>query len=279
MKVLLTTTLLLFVMSLVAQDFQGKATYKTHRKNSFKIKSINGSSSNDKFQKEMEEKMKKMFQKTFILNFTKEESTYKQEATLKAPQPQANGLSFVSFGGGSDNSILYKNIKENSYVNKTDIMGKAFLIKDDLKNLDWELTSETKNIGTYTCYKATYSVEAEKTSMKMADNQLKQTKEKYTKTTTAWFTMQIPVSNGPENYGGLPGLILEINDGKLTIVCTEIILNPKSKIKIEVPEKGKKVNQKKFDEIQEKKSKEMMERFSSKRGSGNGNTIEINIGG
>ncbi|TXD46393.1 GLPGLI family protein [Polaribacter sp. IC073] len=279
MKLIITITLLLFVLSLVAQDFQGKATYKTHRKNSFKIKSINGSSSNDKFQKEMEEKMKKMFQKTYTLNFTKQESIYKQEATLKTPQPQAGGINVLSFGGGGNNSILYKNSKEKTYVHQTDIMGKAFLIKDKLKQLDWELTSETKNIGIYTCYKAVYSVAVDKVRMKMVNNELKQTKEKVNKTTTAWFTMQIPVSNGPDSFGGLPGLILEINDGSLTIVCTEVILNPKEKIFIEIPKKGKKVNQRKFDEIQEEKSKEMMERFRSKRGTSKGNTIEINFGG
>jgi GLPGLI family protein len=28
--------------------------------------------------------------------------------------------------------------------------------------------------------------------------------------TTAWYTPQIPVSNGPRNYHGLPGLIMEV---------------------------------------------------------------------
>jgi GLPGLI family protein len=33
-------------------------------------------------------------------------------------------------------------------------------------------------------------------------------------TITAWYT-EIQVNQGPENYWGLPGLILEINDGEL----------------------------------------------------------------
>jgi GLPGLI family protein len=36
-------------------------------------------------------------------------------------------------------------------------------------------------------------------------------------TITAWYTPEIPVSQGPEGYWGLPGLILEVNDGKTTI--------------------------------------------------------------
>jgi GLPGLI family protein len=37
-------------------------------------------------------------------------------------------------------------------------------------------------------------------------------------TITAWYTPEIP-NQGPENYWGLPGLILEINDGKTVILC------------------------------------------------------------
>ena len=32
-------------------------------------------------------------------------------------------------------------------------------------------------------------------------------------TITAWYTLDIPVNNGPSRYHGLPGLILEVNDG------------------------------------------------------------------
>jgi GLPGLI family protein len=48
-------------------------------------------------------------------------------------------------------------------------------------------------------------------------------------TITAWYTPEIPVNQGPENYWGLPGLILEINDGKTVILCSKIVLNPKEK--------------------------------------------------
>jgi GLPGLI family protein len=36
----------------------------------------------------------------------------------------------------------------------------------------------------------------------------------------------------------LPGLILEVNDGR-TVVCVKVILNPKVKTDIKAPTKGK----------------------------------------
>ena len=94
---------------------------------------------------------------------------------------------------------------------------------------------------------------------------------------TAWYTPQIPVSTGPGNYHGLPGLILEVNDGTETVVCNKIILNPKDDIDISEPKKGKEVTQSEFDEIMKKKMKEMEDRYNSERR--DGNEIEIKIGG
>ena len=110
--------------------------------------------------------------------------------------------------------------------------------------------------------------------MKMVNGESKEETTKKMQTTTAWYTLDIPVSNGPRQYGGLPGLILEINDGNQTIVCTEIVLNPKDKPNIKEPEKGKVVNREKFEEISRKKTKEMMENFQ-----GRGGGMQIRIGG
>jgi hypothetical protein len=56
-------------------------------------------------------------------------------------------------------------------------------------------------------------------------------------------------------------------------------LNPSEKITIEEPEKGKIVNQTDFDKIREEKTKEMMERFSSRQGVDLGNGINIKMSG
>ena len=279
MKLLMLKTFMLSCLisgSMFAQDFSGRATYKTHRKSSFELDSTT-IAANPGIQEQMEAQMRKMFQKTFTLDFTKSESMYKEEQELDAPKgPSANGgVMVMVMGGDGSSDILYKNIKEKRMANKTDLMGKIFLIKDNLVSYDWELTGETKNIGNYTCYKAVFEKEEESVEINMIDGEVKEEKGMKKRTLVAWYTTDVPISNGPNNYGGLPGLILEVNDGDLTIVCSEIILNPKEVKEIKEPTKGKIVTRKKFAEISLEKTKEMMNRYRSRDGKG----IEIKIGG
>jgi GLPGLI family protein len=78
---------------------------------------------------------------------------------------------------------------------------------------------------------------------------------------TAWYTPQIPVNNGPGEYWGLPGLILEVNADRTTILCSKIVMNPKEREEIKVPSKGKEVTKKEYNDIMKKKIAEMREMF------------------
>jgi len=279
MKLLMLKTFMLSCLisgSMFAQDFSGRATYKTHQKSSFKLDSTT-IAANPGIQEQMEAQMRKMFQKTFTLDFTKLESMYKEEQELDAPKgPSANsGVMVMVMGGDGSSDILYKNISQNRMAHKTELMGKVFLIKDNLEAYDWKLTGEAKNIGNYSCYKAVYEKEEEDIQIDMIDGEVKEEKVTKKRTLVAWYTPDVPISNGPSNYGGLPGLILEVNDGDQTIVCSEIILNPKEVKEIKEPTKGKVVTRKEFSKISLEKTKEMMNRYRSRDGKG----IEIKIGG
>ncbi|WBX76058.1 GLPGLI family protein [Tenacibaculum ovolyticum] len=262
--------------TIYAQNFQGKATYKTFRKVDFKMGEEKGGPKSD-MQKKIQEQLRKQFQQTYTLNFNKSKSTYTQNKKLSAPHTNSGRFKIMTMGSGAD--VLYKNIATKKYVNKTEISGKRFLIKDELEDFGWKISGETKNIGNYTCYKATKSKEEERTSFSMTDGKQEERKEKVIIETVAWYTPQVPISNGPEGYWGLPGLILEIQEGKQTIVCSEIVLNTSGKIQIKEPLKGKKVTQEKFDEIMSEHSKEMIERFKSKRKNKDGNSFSIQIQG
>ena len=266
---LVVFTIVLVGLKAEAQDFQGVATYKSHRKVDLKLE--DKKSKNPELEAQIQEQLREQFQQEYTLKFNKKESLYKKNEKLSKPNPMAGGIK-ITVNDGSD--LLYKNIKENRFTNQTEIFGKQFLIKDKLQDRKWELADETKNIGEYTCFKATYTEEYTAQTITSEGEMESVTKER---TTTAWYTPQLPISNGPAEFSGLPGLILEINDGELTLVCTKIIINPSEKVEIEEPTKGKEVSQDEFDDIMEKKNKEMMDQFQSRRK--DGDNVIIKIGG
>lgn len=216
----------------------------------------------------MMEKMKKAFEKTYILSFTNFESVYQEEEKLNAPKPSSGGINVeVAFSGGN-RSKYYKNLKAKKYLEETDIFDKEFLIEDDLEVFNWIMVDEQKMIGNYKCYKAQIVIPVSEEDKKEFEEFKKKQEEGKTnffipsepkdRIIEAWYTLDIPIPNGPRKYWGLPGLILELHEGDTTLLCSKIILNPKEKIEIKIPKTGKKVSQTEFDEIEEKKLKSMM---------------------
>ena len=271
-----------FVTTIImAQEFQGKAIYKTSRKIDIQLDSTQVNSEQHQLMMDM---LKKQFQKTYILSFNREASTYKEDEELEAPQPAGVELMVINTGGAD---LLYKNLKENRYTNQNESFSKLFLIKDKLEEHDWELTNEKKFIGEYECFKATKIREVEVVQSGISingdrdlDAEVGEEPEMKKVTVTAWYTPQIPISNGPANYHGLPGLILEVNDGTTTMICSKIILNPEKQLDIEEPKKGKEISQEEYDAIMDKKVKEMQERMKSNWNEDRrGENVEIRIGG
>lgn len=259
MKVLATIICLFIVEALLGQDFQGIATYRASQQVSIKQDSTKF---NDAQFRELQEQLRKQFDNEYTLKFNKKESLYNMEEQLKLDDPKTTGNTTIMVVGHGGKKPLYKNIAEKIYIKEEDLMGKSFLVKDSLKQPEWKLENEQKKIGNYTCFKATWTREEEITRY---DPETGATKEIIEKTTTAWYTPEIPVSHGPKLFWGLPGLILEIQEDKFSLLCTGIVLNPTEKFNIEIPKKGKEMDQASYDKIQEEKTKEMMEQFSKGR--------------
>jgi len=274
---IVTVLILAITTNVMAQDFQGIATYKSQRK--FDIK-LDSTQMNTEMQERMMAMMKKQFEKTHILTFNKEESIFKEDEQLEAPQRQGMVMVMVETGGSD---VMYKNTKEKRYTNQNESFSKLFLIEDKLEEINWELGSETKNIGDYTCYKATFKREIEVRQSGISingDKDLDEDAEPEIKeiTVTAWYAPEIPVSAGPSEYHGLPGLILEVTDGTTTMLCSKVVLNPEKTVAIKEPTKGKKITQEKYDAMMEKKMQEMNERMRNNRERGEGHNVEIRIG-
>ena len=303
MKRLLYTSLFLlaFITSHSQKDFQGMAIYESKTSTSdIKSRFEGNKEITPEMQKMIEERMKKMFEKTFILNFDKSASIYKEEEKLDAPgQGQQGGFRMMSsmMGGGG---TYYKNVKGKNYTVDKEFMGKEFLVKDSLPKLNWKMESETKMIGGYNCFKATavrpvsqsdfrnFRPKKEKENKDVKKEEVKKDdKEKKTNfmddfdmpkeiTITAWYTPEIPVNQGPESYWGLPGLILEVNDGKTVILCSKIVLNSKDKVEIKAATNGKVISQKEYDETVVKKMQEMREMYDGK--GNDGRRMEMRMG-
>jgi len=251
MKILLYLSLaltLFFTSFLSAQDFKGIATYKSQRKMDIEMDSTQ---MNSDMHQQMMAMLKKQFEKEYTLKFNAGESLYKEVENLDKPSGMGSGGMQVIIAGNGDGDVLYKNSKENRYANQSDLFGKIFLIKDALDQPDWQLEKETKNIGEYTCFKATFKrMTTMPTTMTMRINSDEEPEEsepeETEQTVTAWYTLQIPVKHGPGNYSGLPGLILEVNDGSESILCSKIGLSPTNGVNIEDLKKGKIFTQEKF---------------------------------
>ena len=280
MNKVLCVFLFLFSTSISSQDFQGQAFYKTQTAMDF---GSWGDRMSAEQKKAMKERMKPFLEPVYILTFDKTKSIYKQEETLDAPGGGGGrgwGRMMSSTGGP-----VFKDISSKKSLESREFMGKKFLISNDQDRIKWVLEKEQKMIGNYLCFKATAQLKKPKTmtsAWRNAEKDSNQTKENDAKqedkdgesnkkvekldevvvsaeveTITAWYTPQIPVSHGPAEYGGLPGLILELTTGSTVMLCTKVVMNPEKRIEISAPTKGESVTRNEFDNIVEVKVKEM----------------------
>lgn len=266
-RLIISMTLVVMVLStkMMAQEFHGMAVYESKR--NLKDIKFDSKDGNDEMDKMIMEGMKKQFEKKFFMDFNKNESVYYEEQKLDAPSGGSNGFSmtFTSSSGGGGKT--YKNIKERTQIVEEDFFGKEFLVTDSLKTWKWELKEETKKIGSYTCYKAIHITPVTADDLKQYEDLKKQQETSKTtffvmdepkeRITTVWYTPEIPVSQGPGEFWGLPGLILEASYDETTILCSKVVLNPKSKNEIKKPKKGKKVTKKEYESLIEKQLEQM----------------------
>jgi len=258
MRIYFSIIIMLLAYQGFAQEVNGRAYY-TSMINSEKPELTEKQMENPQI-RALAEQLDQAFTDDFILEFNGEESIFRKQPKLKKPNLKEGGIT-ISRSLMGDDEIHYKNLQENEYSISKELYGKQFLIKDEIETPEWKLSKESKTIGDYVCFKATYVPKLEKSE---DSPRLRSGNEDKEKQIIAWYTPQIPVKNGPMEYDGLPGLILEVQDGSLKLLCTKIVLNPEEKIEITAPRKGKKVNQKEFKAIMKQKNAEMMENFKSR---------------
>lgn len=120
----------------------------------------------------------------------------------------AQGMVGYAFKTWQNKESYYRHNEQRSYIfQKT-------------KNFEWQITSESKTIDNFLCYKA---IGFETITNKKVG--------RVKKAIIAWFCPEIPYSYGPLHFGGLPGLILELQTTQAVYGLKSITL--KDNIEIE----------------------------------------------
>ncbi len=199
------------------------------------------------------------------LIFSDSTSIYKAVPEDEAPDPFAGGGGRVFIRmGGADGGELYKNFATYKSIQSSELGAKTYIIEDSIRQQKWKLTDETKKIAGHNCRKATtqqtmmggggvtriISSTNGGSSTKTDTTAPPQVKTKQVDV-VAWYAEDIISPVGPENNGGLPGVILQldINDHETVYTATEI-KSEVNKKELKEPSKGKKVTKDEFRKLQ-----------------------------
>jgi GLPGLI family protein len=126
-----------------------------------------------------------------------------------------------------DDYLIYRDFDEKKVKELQEMLGKTYLIEDELNSYKWRVMNELKEIQGHLCMKA------------ITEDTVKK------QTIAAWFAADIPVPVGPERLYGLPGAILgvEINGGDAIIEADNIELrNVAEELKLPRKMKGREIN-------------------------------------
>lgn len=218
-KLFLTSILVAFVFSSYAQMAEGMITY--NRKTDW----ISIMSKLDYLSSEEVDRMRLTWGsnddnkgRNYDLYFKNNQTVY----TYKEEDNESGGYSWRK-----SEFLLIRDYKDKTVKDIKEDLGVKFLVEDAMPKTRWKILNEIKEIEGYLCMKA-------------------ETKDTIKEQTIhAWFTDAIAFNGGPEGFGGLPGMILEldINDGDAVITATKVDLEtPIEKLPIPKKMKGKKVN-------------------------------------
>jgi len=218
----------------------------------------------------------------FELIFNENVSLFRSVVDEEAPDPFAN----AGGGGGGGMRMNFRMPTANTYTDMAKQMQyeeraffeKEFLIIDSLK-YKWKLSEETKTIAKQLCKKATTMITSPQMRMRVSiggnntDTTANTPRAPKETELVVWYAENIPVSFGPDNYSGLPGVIMEIDQDNGATVTTAVEVSAKyPKKELVAPTKGDKMNRAQFQENMMKLVQDMQ------RGGGMGG-MRIRVGG
>ena len=121
----------------------------------------------------------------------------------------------------------YKNVHADKLLSQSHLFSRVkCLIVEPLPKMEWKIENIADTILNFLCNRATTEYNG--------------------KTYIAWFTTDIPIPFGPDYFGGLPGLILEIGNSETITSAVKIL--PQAALIVE-PEVGKKMSVIEFERL------------------------------
>src|ERR1700761_1200392 len=106
--------------------------------------------------------------------------------------PGGNRL-VMHFGGPGDAGILYRNYSSGQLLEQTTLADVQYVITDTIHPLPWKLSADTLTVTGHLCKKATATSPRNNSQI------------------VAWYCEDIPVPDGPDHFGSLPGAILKLD--------------------------------------------------------------------
>ena len=173
--------------------------------------------------------------------FSQSQQAINVSLTLK---PDSDAIRKLASSYGGTDGTFYINKRDSSYLQLKEFSGNQFKIKTKAKN--WQIHSkEFKYIDKYRCVKAT------------TVDTVVNPKGVFKFDVVAWFCPELPSFFGPAGYFGLAGLILELQNGKISLLAKEIDFEPANIPTFDISrKKGALVTQREFDSIVEKTAKD-----------------------
>lgn len=125
--------------------------------------------------------------------------TFRIDSTYHARYPNGcTNLEWIGCAAGTDMHLKYtrKNFRNSNLTDRIAIGFNHYIYSEPIPEMNWEITDTTANFKGLSCVKA-------KCHFRGRD-------------WAAWFAPDVPVSDGPWKFHGLPGLIIHIEDADRT---------------------------------------------------------------
>lgn len=180
---------LFFIIGSVHAQVKGEAEYLIRYEVDFVLDSTN--------REDVKHEIHRLYTGTATSNYISEGTFFRDSIMqVMSNQPRGNWRAMrgtmENMPRSEFNPVVYKDLNTSGVWVENTLARDRFIYKEEAMPLEWEFTDESKMIEQYMALKAT-------TSFGGRDYE-------------AWFTLEVPILDGPYVFNGLPGLVLELYD-------------------------------------------------------------------